>query len=165
MAAVKPGDLAGSEVWSRISSEDEDVVMPPPESNRKLTAQEKAKIKAWIQQGARYAGHWSFISPRKAPLPNVREGVRTRNEIDRFAFERLAGEGLSPSPEADRHTLIRRLSFDLTGLPPSAEDVAVFASNNNPNAYEALVDRLLKSPHYGERMAPDWRSGQTHDVF
>ncbi len=148
---LKPGDLAGSDVWQRIISDDEDDLMPPPKSHLKLTDAEKAKVKAWIEQGAKYAGHWAFISPQR---PVVTKG--TGNAIDALVRERLKEEGLKPSPEADRAMLMRRVSLDLTGLPPSAEEVQVFVKDASPGAYEQLVDRLLKSPHFGERMALDW---------
>lgn len=153
---LKAGDPAGSEVWARISSSDPDLVMPPADSNFKLTEQQKKKIRVWIEQGAKYAAHWSFIPPVKAPIPEVPAGWHAVNEIDRFVFDHLQKKTLTPSPEADRYTLIRRLSFDLTGLPPTAEEVAQFVEDDDPKAYENLVDRLLKSPHYGERMALDW---------
>ncbi|HEV7282958.1 MAG TPA: PSD1 and planctomycete cytochrome C domain-containing protein [Pirellulaceae bacterium] len=151
-----PGDLAASEVWVRITSDDESLRMPPADSHLDLTEGQKATLKAWIEQGAKYAAHWSFIPPAKAPLPELPEGWQARNEVDRFVFDRLAREGLSPSPEADRYALIRRLSLDLTGLPPSAEEAEAFVADKSEDAYERLVDRLLESPQFGERMALDW---------
>lgn len=148
---LKPGDLAGSDVWQRIISDDEDEVMPPPKSHLKLTDAEKAKVKAWIEQGAKYAGHWAFISPRR---PELAKGET--KAIDALVRARLKEEGLKPSAEADRAMLMRRVSLDLTGLPPSAEEVQFFVKDASPAAYEQLVDRLLKSPHFGERMALDW---------
>ena len=155
VVAVQPGDLANSEVWRRISSDDADTVMPPPKSNLHLTAAEKAKIKLWIEQGGKYAAHWSFIPPVRPKLPNI-GGQRPRNAIDAFVRARLETEGLKPAAEADRATLIRRLSFDLIGLPPSADEVEAFVKDRNPQAYDNLVARLLKSPHFGERLALDW---------
>ncbi len=174
---LQPGDVAGSEVWQRITSSYEDEVMPPPESNHTLTEAQKQKIKTWIGEGAAYSEHWAFVPPRKAPLPVGGEGEVERrrdaensspslslshslplppNPIDAFVRARLAQEHLRPAPEADRRTLIRRVSLDLTGLPPSAAEVEAFATDRDPQAYARLVARLLASPHYGERMALDW---------
>ncbi len=108
--AIKPGDLKASEVWSRITSDDEDDVMPPPKANLKLTDADKAKIKAWIEQGGKYAGHWSFIAPQRPPVPAGSKGA-----IDALIRKRLEEQGLKPSPEADRAMLIRRVTLDLTG--------------------------------------------------
>lgn len=149
--AIKPGDLKNSEAWQRITSTDEDEVMPPPKAHLDLTAADKAKLKAWIEQGAPYAGHWSFIAPQRPPIP-----PGAANPIDALVHQRLSEEGLKPSPQADRRTLIRRLSLDLIGLPPTPEEVAAFASDESPQAYEHLVDRLLANPHFGERLALDW---------
>ena len=149
---IVPGDLKKSAVWERINSTDEDEVMPPPKSHLTLTANDKAKIKAWIEQGAKYEDHWAFVAPKRPALP----ATKNLNPIDWLVRKKLADEGLQASPEADRYTLIRRLSFDLTGLPPSAEEVESFVQDHNPDAYARLVDRLLKSPHFGERMALDW---------
>jgi hypothetical protein len=151
LTAIKPHALEASEVWLRISSDDPDMVMPPPDSHRELSAADKAKVKAWIEQGAEYAGHWSFLPPARPPVP---PGASI--SIDALVRQRLAQEGLHPAPEADRGMLIRRLSLDLTGLPPSAEEVEAFVRDTDPKAYETLVDRLLASPHFGERMTLDW---------
>lgn len=148
--SIKPGDLKNSEAWKRIISEDEDELMPPPKSHLKLTGTEKEKLKAWIEQGAKYAGHWSFIAPQRSPVP---AGL---HPIDALVRQRLAEEGMKPSPEADRAMLIRRISLDLTGLPPGSAEVEDFVRDMNPKAYEALVDRLLQSPHFGERLALEW---------
>ncbi len=155
-AAIVPGHPDQSEAWRRINSEDETEVMPPTDSHRQLKPEQKAILKRWIEQGAPFAKHWSFISPKKAPVPQVSDKGWPRNEIDHFVMERLDAEGLKPSREADRRTLIRRLSLDLTGLPPTAAEVEAFAAADAPNAYEKLVDRLLASPHFGERMALVW---------
>jgi hypothetical protein len=154
--AIVPGDLARSEVWRRIMSSDEAERMPPPETHRALSDEQKETIRRWIEQGAKYAQHWSFIPPAKAVLPNVADESWPQNEIDRFVLARLDAEHLKPSPSADRRTLIRRLSLDLIGLPPSAEEVEAFVADQDENAYERLVERLLASPHFGERMALDW---------
>jgi len=149
--AINPGDLQTSEAWLRIISEDEDELMPPPKSHLKLTQADKDKIKRWIEQGATYAGHWAFEPPQRPTLAETGSQA-----IDALVRQRLAEEGMSPSPEADRPMLIRRLSLDLIGLPPSAAEVAAFANDADPKADEALVDRLLQSPHFGERLALEW---------
>ncbi len=149
---VKPGDPAGSEAWLRLTSNDEEEMMPPPRAHERPTAAQRQKIKIWIEQGAKYAGHWSFVPPGKAPLP----GDAHLRPIDAFVQTRLATEGLKPSAEADRATLIRRSTLDLTGLPPSADDVNAFVHDRDRQAYEKLIDRLLQSEHFGERMALDW---------
>lgn len=151
VTAIKPGDLNNSEAWLRIISEDEDKLMPPPKSHLKLSEADKTKIKSWIAQGAPYAGHWAFLPPQRPVVP-----ASAQNAVDALVHQRLAEEGLSPSMEADRAMLIRRVSLDLTGLPPSAEEVAAFGNDTRPQAYEVLVDRLLKSPHFGERLTLEW---------
>jgi Protein of unknown function (DUF1553)/Protein of unknown function (DUF1549)/Planctomycete cytochrome C len=150
---IVPGNLDASEVWYRITSADPDELMPPPASHRTLTDEEKKLIRRWIEEGAAYADHWAFVPPKKVDVPGG------ASPIDAFVRERLAAEGLTPSPPADPATLIRRLSLDLTGLPPSAEEVAAFVSDAarpESGAYEQLVDRLLASPHFGERAALPW---------
>jgi hypothetical protein len=151
--ALVPGAPDKSELWRRINSTDRAEMMPPPKSRHKLTAAEKRTLRAWIEQGARYAAHWSFIPPSRAARPPVPAGG---NAIDAFVRARLAKEGLQPAPEAERATLMRRLALDLTGLPPSAAEVEAFCSERDPDAYGKLVDRLLRSPHLGERLALDW---------
>ncbi len=151
VVAIKPGDLKTSEAWLRINSTDEDEVMPPPKAHLTLTPADKAKIQAWIEQGAKYEGHWSFIAPKRPAV-----SAEVANPIDALIRQRLAEEGLKPAPEADRRTLIRRVSLDLVGLPPTPEEVEAFAKDSDPKAYERLVDRLLANPHFGERMALDW---------
>jgi hypothetical protein len=155
-AAVVPGDPDHSPLIARIISTDETERMPPAESKKILTAAQKEILKRWIQEGAGYAQHWSFISPQKAPPPAVSDATWAHNEIDRFVLARLDAEKLPHSPSADRRMLIRRLYLDLTGLPPSPEEVAAFVGDEQPKALERLVDRLLKSPHFGERLALDW---------
>ncbi|MFM8620142.1 MAG: PSD1 and planctomycete cytochrome C domain-containing protein [Opitutaceae bacterium] len=153
----KPGDAAGREAWQRITSPHADAVMPPPESHLSLTAAQRATIRAWIEQGASYSKHWSFIPPVASPPPVPADGnPAPANPIDAFVRARLAAEGMKPSPEADRRTLIRRLSLDLTGLPPKPADVDAFTADRDPRAIENLVTRLLASPHFGERLALDW---------
>ena len=124
--------------------------MPPPDSHKKLTDRQKAILKSWVAQGAEYQKHWSYEKVVKAEIPAGKNG------IDVLVRKRLAEIGLKPSPEADRLTLIRRLYADLIGLPPTPEEVQAFVNDASPQAYEQLVDRLLKNPHYGERMAIGW---------
>lgn len=154
--ALVPGDPEASEAWWRINEEWEEDRMPPPDSNMVLTEQQKATIKLWIEQGAKYETHWAFEVPQKPTPPEATFADWSDSPIDRFIGARLAEEGLTPNREADRRTLIRRLSFDLTGLPPSIEEIDAFLNDASPAAYERLVDRLLASPHYGERMALNW---------
>jgi hypothetical protein len=156
-AAVVANDLSKSEAYVRIVSEDPDDLMPPPKSNLKLTSVETVLIKRWIEEGATWAAHWSFEKPIRPKLPSVSDFSNlVQNPIDNFIFARLVQEGLSPSAEAPRETLIRRVTLDLTGLPPTSEEVDRFMRDPSPNAYENLVDRLLESPAFGERMAWDW---------
>ena len=150
--AIDPDDLAGSELIGRIFSQDPEEMMPPPESHHKLTDTEKQTLRTWVAQGAKYEDHWSFIPPRKPAVP----GAPGRNPIDAFILDRLDEAKLTPQPEAGRETLIRRTSFDLTGLPPTPAEVDAFVNDPSPDAYERLVDRLLASPHFGERMTLEW---------
>ena len=161
---IKPGELKGSELWLRINSTDSDEVMPPPKVKKILTAGEIALLKRWIETGAEWEGHWAFTELKK-PDPADFEKLTPEQErwvkrpLDRFVLDRLQREGLAPSPPADLPTLCRRLCLDLTGLPPKPEDVAAFvdaATKDRQAAVEALVDRLLQSPAFGERMAWDW---------
>src|SRR5689334_7846157 len=145
---IVPGHLDQSELWRRITSTDESEMMPPPDSHRALKPEQKELLRRWIEQGAPYAKHWSFIPPVKAELPEVSDKNWPHNEIDNFVLARLDAEKLAHSPEADRRTLIRRVSLDLTGLPPSAAEVEAFVADKDPHAYEKLVDRLLASPHF-----------------
>lgn len=154
--AIVPGKPNKSELYQRIMAHDPELLMPPPESNLALTEVEKTILTRWIEQGAEYKPHWSFITPETPELPEVDQTNWVNNPIDHFVLDRLEKEGLTPSPEADKLTLIRRVSFDLTGLPPSLEEVDNFLADESDNAYEKLVDRLLASPRYGERMAMDW---------
>ena len=151
--AIKPGSLDESEVWQRIISDDEDIVMPPPRAHTPLDDKGKETLRRWIEQGAPYAGHWSFIAPVRTPLPKA---FADHSPIDAFVLERLAEKGFARSVEADRATLIRRLSLDLIGLPPSGDEVKAFMNDASPNAYEKIVDRLLQRPSFGERVAIDW---------
>jgi len=154
--AIVPGQSAASELAKRISSQDPDFRMPKPESGRSLTPQQVALLRQWIDQGAKYETHWAYVPPRKKALPSVRDTAWPRNPLDLFILAELEKLRLKPSPQADARTLIRRLSFDLLGLPPSVEEVDAFVADTSPQAYERLVERLLASPHYGERMAVSW---------
>ncbi|HEX5446353.1 MAG TPA: DUF1553 domain-containing protein [Pirellulales bacterium] len=155
-AAVVPGKPEESELIRRVTSEDDSEKMPPPGSGKKLTAHDVEVLKQWVRQGAKYAGHWSYAKPVRPKLPAVENAAWPRNEIDHFILARLEREGLHPSPEADRYALIRRVSLDLTGLPPTLEEVDSFVADADPLAYEKLVDRLLQRPAYGEHWARMW---------
>jgi hypothetical protein len=153
---VVPGKSAESQLIERVSSPDEHYRMPPQRKGERLTTEQIDKLRAWIDQGAKWEEHWAYVRPERHPLPAVRDKSWPRNDLDYFVLARLEGEGLSPSPEADRTTLIRRVTLDLTGLPPSLEEVDAFLADAEPKAYEKVVDRLLASPHYGERQARPW---------
>ncbi|MCI0621918.1 MAG: DUF1553 domain-containing protein [Acidobacteria bacterium] len=155
--ALVPGDPDSSEMFRRISSDDEAVRMPPAAmGHARLSDLEIDLIRRWIQQGAKWQGHWSFIPPRRPELPRVKNKTWPRNPIDTLVLHRLEREGLVPSAEADRATLIRRLALDLTGLPPTPSEVDAFLNDRSPKAYEKVVDRLLQSIRYGEQMAARW---------
>ncbi len=154
--AIVPGDAAKSHLLARILTTDEDEVMPPPKSGKKLTAPQVDLLKRWIEEGAKYQGHWAYAKPERPELPAVKNTKWSRNEIDRFILARLEKEGLKPSGEADKVTLIRRVTLDLTGLPPTPAEVDAFLADRSRDAFEKLVDRLLQSPRYGEHMAKFW---------
>lgn len=154
--AIVPGNLAESELVRRITTQDPDDVMPPPKSGNTLTPSEIALLQRWIQEGAEYSQHWAFVKPAQAPLPEVKDKSWPRNEIDYFILDNLSAHQLAPSPRADRYSLIRRLSLDLTGLPPTSAEIEAFVKDELGDAYERLVDRLLDSPAYGERWARLW---------
>ena len=154
--AFVPGKPDQSELVKRIFSSDPKEQMPPPESHKKLTEAQRGMLRAWIEQGARYEPHWSYITPRRPAVPEVLDGTWGHNPIDAFVLHALEARQLSPSPEADRLTLLRRLSLDLIGLPPTAAETQAFLDDQSSRAYERQVDRLLASPHYGERMAVPW---------
>lgn len=156
LAAIVQGKPEESELIARILADDPDVIMPPPESNKTLSAEQKAMLRRWIAEGAAYEPHWAYLTPVRPDVPAVKNAAWPKNDIDRFILARLEQEGLTPSPEADRSTLIRRLSLDLTGLPPTRAEAEAFLTDTSPDAYDTLVERLLASPHYGERMAIDW---------
>lgn len=155
-AAVVAGDTAASMLLARITTHDEKDVMPPVKSGKKVTPAQVETLKRWIEQGAVYDKHWSFKEAHKPAEPVVSDPSWVHNPIDAFVMRRLDEAALHPQPEADRRTLIRRLSLDLTGLPPTPEEISAFEKDESPEAYERLVDRLLASPRYGERMATDW---------
>ncbi|WP_435008221.1 DUF1553 domain-containing protein [Tundrisphaera lichenicola] len=154
--AIVKGNPDESELIIRVSSDDPTEVMPPPGHASKLEKAEIETLTAWVRQGAPYARHWAYLKPVRPELPEVKHPTWPRSPIDRFLLARMEKEGLAPSPEADRNILIRRLSLDLTGLPPTVEEVNDFALDNRPDAYERLVDRLLAKPTYGEHWARMW---------
>ncbi|MFM7412863.1 MAG: DUF1549 domain-containing protein, partial [Planctomycetota bacterium] len=154
--AIVPGNGGASTALERIHSTDPDVQMPPPRSNRRLTAEQKDLLERWIAGGAEYAPHWAFVAPVRPAAPPVDRADWPRSDVDRFVLAKIEAAGLAPAPEAERATLIRRLHADLTGLPPTPQEVDAFVADPDPQAYEQLVDRLLASPHYGERMALPW---------
>jgi hypothetical protein len=151
--AIVPGNPQQSELWSRLSATDDDLRMPPADSGKRLTTSERETLRLWIEQGAPYAPHWAFRAPAETEPPLV---PGAEHPIDRFIQKRLNEERLPASPEAAKYTLIRRVSLDLTGLPPTPDEVEDFRSDNDPDAYERLIDRLLASPHYGERWGRWW---------
>ena len=166
--AIRPGSASESELVQRIDATDSDVLMPPPETKKQLNATQKQLLRQWIEGGAPYSEHWAYVPPVRPSFPTATAPASastsgkgkipgwTRNAIDWFVLAKLEAADLRPAPEADRTTLIRRLSFDLNGLPPTVEEVDTFLNDDSPDAYERLVDRLLASPHYGEKMAQDW---------
>jgi hypothetical protein len=154
--AIAPRDGEGSTLVERIRSAVAAERMPPPKSKKVLTEEQKAILTQWIAEGAKYQAHWAFLEPVRPAPPELARSGQAPGAIDRFVRARLEAEGLAPSPEADRGTLIRRLTLDLLGLPPSAEEVEAFVADRDPKAYEHLVKRLLESPHFGERLALDW---------
>ena len=156
LSAIVPGDPANSELWHRITSSEDDEVMPPPDSHKTLTESQKETVRRWIEQGASYETHWAYQPVQRTPQPLVQRAEWPRGELDRFVLARLEREGLKPAPEADRATLLRRLSLDLIGLPPTLAEQGSFLADPAPDAYERVVERLLASPHFGERMAVDW---------
>jgi Protein of unknown function (DUF1549)/Protein of unknown function (DUF1553)/Planctomycete cytochrome C len=178
LKAFVPGNADASELILRTHTDDRDDIMPPPKSNRRLSPAQKETLKRWINEGAKYSEHWAYVAPVRPQAPEVKNPAWARNAIDRFVLEKLDAAGLQPSPEASRQTLIRRLSLDLIGLPPKPEEVDAFVADPSPDAYEKLVERLLASPHYGERMSLPWldaaryadsngfqQEGDTHQYF
>jgi hypothetical protein len=165
--AVVPGDPSKSVVYQRLVVEDEDQRMPPADS-KQLTLEEIDLVKNWIESGATWQQHWSLVAPQRPTAPKVSDAAWPRNELDHFVMARLDREGLKPSPAADKLTLLRRATLDLTGLPPTLEEAENFLADQSEQAYERVVDRLLKSPHYGEHMGRYWldaaRYGDTHGL-
>lgn len=161
---IVPGKPDESELIARITATDE-TVMPPPDSHKTLTPEQIELLTRWVAEGAVYEPHWSFIPLERPAVPAI-EGAAATNPIDAFIQDRLKRESLTPAPTADRRALIRRVTFDLTGLPPTPAEIAEFLADDRADAYERLVDRLLASPRYGERMALDWmdvaRYADTH---
>lgn len=154
--AVRGGDLRGSEVYYRITSDDPEYRMPPPESNLSLTTEEKAIIVRWIEQGAEFEPHWAFTLPAEPSVPKVKKVAWAVDPIDAFILARLEREGLAPAEETSRQSWFRRVAFDLTGLPPTLEELDAFLKDESPEAHLKVVDRLLASGSYGERMAVEW---------
>jgi len=154
--AIVPFNTKESELVRRIMSEDPHELMPSPKSNLQLTAEEKKLLIQWIAEGAVYQDHWAFIPPFRYPSPLIINKNWVKTPIDDYILQKLEEKGLKPNDEATKEVIIRRLTFDLTGLPPSVEEVQTFIRDASPNAYERLVDRLLASPHFGERMALEW---------
>ncbi|HWB08955.1 MAG TPA: DUF1553 domain-containing protein [Pirellulales bacterium] len=158
-AAVVPGDPGASELFRRITANDPDERMPPDDSNRRLSPDQINLLKRWIELGAPWQGHWSLIPPKRPSVPRVEENGWPENPVDAFVLDRLRRERLAHSPEADKTTLLRRVTLDLTGLPPTPDEVDAFLADESADAYRRVVDRLLASPRYGERMAARWLDG------
>jgi hypothetical protein len=153
---IVPGEPSKSELVRRILSADVDEQMPPRAANKPLSAEQKKLLQAWIEQGAKYAPHWAFVSPQRPVLPKVKQTEWPQNEIDYFILAKLEAAGLTPSPPADKYTLVRRAYLDLIGLPPTPDEADAFVNDTHPKAFEKLIDKLLQSPHYGERWARRW---------
>src|SRR5579862_1082782 len=157
---IVPGHPEKSALVARVTSTDADEIMPPPKSGKSLNPQQIELLKKWVEQGAKYAKHWSYVKPARPALPEVGRVSGApdwpRNGLDNFILARLEKENLKPQPEADRYALIRRVSLDVTGLPPTIEEVDAFVNDKSPDAYEKLVDRLLAKPAYGEHWARLW---------
>ncbi len=166
--AVVPGKLQESELWRRITTTDADDLMPPPESKKSLKPEQKELLKKWILAGAPWQGHWAFLKPERPVPPPLKKNAWGRNPLDGFVLAKLTEKGLKPAPEADRRTLARRLSLDLTGLPPTPEDVEAFVNDRAADAYEKYVRRLMGTPQWGEHRARYWldaaRYADTHGL-
>ncbi|HEY0456776.1 MAG TPA: PSD1 and planctomycete cytochrome C domain-containing protein, partial [Verrucomicrobiae bacterium] len=154
--AIVPGDLKKSKLIERITTKDADEIMPPPKTGKKLTPAQIESLTRWIAQGAKWQNHWAYVKPERPPLPKIKDKRWPKNEIDYFVGAKLDQERLKPAPEADKTTLIRRATLDVTGLPPTTQELDAFLADKSPQAYEKLVDRLLDSPHYGEHEARYW---------
>lgn len=164
--AIVPGDVKKSELVNRLYTTDESLMMPPPESNLTVTKYEKEILKKWIEQGAEYKEHWAFIAPEKPIVPKTSNTTWAQNEIDRFVLSQLEQKGLEPNEKATKEKLLRRVFFDLTGLPPSVEQINNFVHNDSPYAYEEIIDSLLNTVDYAEHMSAEWmdiaRYADTH---
>jgi hypothetical protein len=164
--AIVPGDVNKSEILARVTAANDDDHMPPPSTGKKLSPRQIDLLRTWIQNGAKWETHWAFVPPVRSAVPAVQDPSWSRNEIDRFVQARLEKEGLKPSPEADKATLIRRASLDLTGLPPTLEEVDAFLADGSPEAYDKVVDRLMSWQRFGEHQAQYWldavRYADTH---
>lgn len=164
--AIIPGDPDNSEFYKRIIATDDDEIMPPPSSHKHLTSEEIKLLRAWIKQGATWEDHWSFTSIQRPIIPEVENADKVKNPIDNFILRRVEESGLTPAEEADRHTLVRRVSFDTRGLPPSNEEIEAFVNDPSPDAYEKMVDRFLGDEKFGEHRARYWldaaRYADTH---
>src|ERR1700688_3631423 len=154
--AIIPGNPEKSPLIHRIETKNVKERMPPPEAHKTLKPEQIALLREWVKQGAQYEELWSFLPPKRQAIPAVTRSEWVRNAIDNFVLARLEREGLQPSAEADRRSLIRRATYDLTGLPPTPEEVEAFVADSAPDAYEKVVDRLLASPRYGEHRAHYW---------
>jgi len=165
---IAPGDVANSHIIQRITSQNPDEQMPPKASGKNLTTAEVEILKQWIAQGAEYQGHWAFLTPVRRDPPETKFAPQVRNDIDKFILHRLETAGLAPSPEGDKVALLRRVTLDLTGLPPTLPELDAFLADTSPEAYERVVDRLLMSPRYGEHQGRIWldaaRYGDTHGL-
>jgi mono/diheme cytochrome c family protein len=163
---IEPGNAAESLLVEKITDPNPKDRMPPPDSGHSLTERQIVLLRRWIDEGAKWDTHWAYVAPKRPELPAVREAPWVRNPVDQFILARLEREGLRPSPEADKETLLRRVTLDLTGLPPTLAEIDAFLTDSSPDAYEKRVDALLGSPHYGERMAVPWldaaRYADTH---
>lgn len=168
MKAIVPGDIKASLLLERIFSDDPEQIMPPPEVKKELKPNQREMLKKWIASGAEYQPHWSFLAPQKLAMPEVKNKDWVKNPIDAFVLAKLESLGLSPAPEADRRTLARRLSLDITGLPPEPAMVDEFVADQSPDAYEKLIDKLLTSKHWGEHRGRYWldvaRYADTHGI-
>ena len=154
--AIVPGNWKKSEIIHRVSSSDPQIMMPPPEMKRQLSEREVALLKKWINEGAKWEPYWAFIPPERPTIPEVDEGQYIDNEIDNFIVSKLQASGMTPANRADKHSLARRLSFTLTGLPPTEDVLNEFIADNSVTAYESLVDKYLASPRFGEQWARHW---------
>src|SRR5690606_20351652 len=154
--AIVPGHPDQSEVFRRILSNNPDEMMPPPSSNLSLTQEEIDVIKKWISQGAQYGPHWAFVPPVKRALPPIKDKAWPVNEIDYFIWDKMREKGLDPNPTASKVHLLKRLSLDLTGLPPDPRMMEKFVADESPEAYERVVDQLLEDPAYGEKLSILW---------